>query len=140
MRELAEGLMTLLAGLYGQENVYHGYAEKDAAIPYVNFFIDAAGEISEYAGASSALDGGIATYPVRVSCWCRTYSLAAIRLEEVIMELTANPTTMKFANDKLIHTRLISHEITQDEIAEQDATVVYRGYALVEITMTKGAR
>ena len=132
MRYLAEAVYTRLAGLYGQENVFHGLAT-EADVPYVEFVIDAAGEPEEHTG--HRLNGHIFEYPVRIMVFANSHAVAANRVDEIMESfLTSEPT---LGIDYLQRVTVNSHEVFMEPSREQDGSTVWRGNVILEFRVNK---
>jgi len=137
MREFTTALMDVLSSLYGQDNVYQYAGELDVAYPYVTFAVESSGETMEYAGMTNKNTGGLTDYPVRISCWCNEYDQASERLDEVIETLTTR-NALTLQTKAVTMTTVLSREVIEEELVEQDNELVYRGYTLIEFKLNEG--
>lgn len=133
MKELTEAINSQLAALYGVENVYAGFAS-DATIPYQTYVMQPSGP-SEYHAADHN-EGTIATYPVLINIFSRTYTQALSRVEEIVQSF--EDTFPEMENDKCLNVETISQHVEQESVREETGPVVWRGMAVIEFTVSRG--
>lgn len=136
MKELGEGIGCGLAGLYGDENVFHGKATDAATIPYQVFTIELAPPPTY---STCTRDVGVQTgFPVRINVFARTYAIAESRVEEIISWFSDKDNT-SIGKHKLNRVTIISRATVVDEVREDSAERVWNGEVVFEFLVTKGA-
>lgn len=133
MKELTEAVASQLSGLYGNENVYAGYAT-DATIPYVTYTLQP-GSPAEYHTADHN-QGTLTTYPIMFSVWTQAYITAISRIEEIVQ--TFEDAFPDMDNDICIKVEKISEYVEQDPEQDETGPVVWRGICIIEFTIARG--
>ena len=125
--------MSQLAALYGEENVYAGYAA-DATIPYVTYTLQP-GSPAEYHTADHN-QGTLTTYPIMFSVWSESDLTAITRIEEIVQAFEDSFPEME--NDICEKVEKISEYIEQDPDQDETGPEIWRGICIIEFTIARG--